>query len=68
LNRKRGLPLGLNRIRIEYEGETGDWFGLLLASPEEMRMLSQRAGLSLSETIGPDKMGSYTGVIKKALF
>lgn len=54
-------------IRIEYEGETGDWFRLLLASPEEMRMLSQRARLRLSETIGPDETGSYIGIIRKAL-
>lgn len=67
-NRKRGLPPGLAMIRIEYEGETGDWFGLLLASPEEMSMLSQAAELRLAETIGPDQTGSYIGVIKKALY
>jgi SAM-dependent methyltransferase len=66
LNRRRGFPAGLVTIRMEYAGENGDWFQLLMASPEEMRMLSQRAGLVLSEIIGPDEAGFYIGVIKKA--
>jgi hypothetical protein len=51
---------------MEYAGENGDWFQLLMASPAEMRMLCQRAGLTLSEIIGPDEAGFYIGVIKKA--
>jgi len=65
LNRKRGLPLGLVTIRLEYGGEVGSWFKLLLASPEEMKMLSAKAGLKLIKTIGPADGPFYIGVIKK---
>ncbi|WXG43711.1 MAG: class I SAM-dependent methyltransferase [Promethearchaeati archaeon SRVP18_Atabeyarchaeia-1] len=65
-NRRRGLPVGLVTIRLEYGGEVGDWFNLLLASPEEMKMLSEKAGLELVQTIGLDEGPSYVGVIKKA--
>jgi ubiquinone/menaquinone biosynthesis C-methylase UbiE len=66
LNRKRGRPVGLVTIRLEYGDEAGDWFKLLLASPEEMRELCQRAGLRLSDIIGPDETSYYIGVIKKS--
>lgn len=65
LNRKRGLPAGLVTLRLEYGGEEGNWFTLLLASPEEMKMLSAKAGLKLTKTIGPDNGPFYIGVIKK---
>ncbi len=65
LNRKRGLPLGLVSIRLEYGGEEGDWFKLLLASPEEMKMLSQKAGLELANTICHRDEPFYIGVIRK---
>lgn len=65
LNRKRGLPVGLVTIRIEYNGEVGEWFKLLLASPEEMKMLSTKAGLQLTKTIGPADGPFYIGVIEK---
>lgn len=65
LNRKRGLPVGLVTVRLEYGGEVGNWFKLLLASPEEMKMLSAKAGLKLAKTIGPANGPFYIGVIKK---
>jgi len=65
LNRKRGLPAGLVTIRLEYGGEVGNWFKLLLASPEEMKTLSTKAGLKLTKTIGPANGPFYIGVIKK---
>ena len=65
LNRKRGLPAGLVTIRLEYGGEVGNWFKLLLASPEEMKMLSAKADLKLTKTIGPADGPFYIGVIKK---
>ena len=65
LNRKRGLPVGLVTVRLEYSGEVGNWFKLLLVSPEEMKMLSAKAGLKLTKTIGPADGPFYIGVIKK---
>lgn len=65
MNRKRGLPAGLVTVRLEYAGEVGNWFKLLLASPEEMKMLSAKAGLKLTQTIGPANGPFYIGVIKK---
>jgi SAM-dependent methyltransferase len=65
LNRRRGRPAGLVKIRLEYGDEADDWYDLLLASPEEMKKLCQRAGLELGEIIGPDETTYYVGVIKK---
>jgi len=65
LNRKKGLPIGLVTLRLEYGGEAGNWFKLLLASPEEMKTLSARAGLKLTQTIGPANGPFYIGVIQK---
>ena len=65
LNRGRGRPAGLVTIRLEYDDEAGDWFDLLLASPEEMRKLSERAGLELGDIFGLDETTYYIGVIKK---
>jgi SAM-dependent methyltransferase len=65
LNRKRGKPLGLVSIRLEYAGAEGSWFKLLLASPEEMKMLSKKAGLELADTIGHHDEPFYIGVIEK---
>ena len=66
LNRLRGRPAGLVTIRLEYGDEAGEWFNLLLASPEEMKKLCQRAGLKLGDIIGPDETTYYIGVIKKS--
>ena len=65
LNKKRGLPVGLVKIRLEYGGEVGNWFKILLALPEEMEMLSAKAGLKLTKTVGPANGPFYIGVIKK---
>jgi len=52
-------------IRVEYNGEVGDWFKLLFASPCEMRSLSEKAGLKLVRTIMEEGDASYIGVIRK---
>jgi len=44
LNRKRGRPIGQVTIRIEYKGELGDWFDLLLVSPSDMARIGEAAG------------------------
>ncbi len=65
-NLERGRPAGLIRLRIEYEGEVGDWFELLLAAPQEMATLGMRSGWRLREGYyaeGRDAM--YTAVMEK---
>jgi len=65
-NRKKGLPSGLVKIRLEYNDEATEWFKLLLASPEEMKMLSKKANLELGKTMGPANGPFYIGIIKKS--
>ena len=64
-NRKKGLPPGLVTIRIEYNGEVGDWFEILFASPQEMRSRSEKAGLTFVRAIKEEGESSYVGVIRK---
>jgi len=53
------------RARIEYNGDKGDWFYLLMASPQELRRLITRTGWDISNIIkGRD--GFYGAVLKKS--
>ncbi|MFQ6073781.1 MAG: class I SAM-dependent methyltransferase [Candidatus Bathyarchaeia archaeon] len=61
LNRKRGLPIGLVTLRLEYGGEAGEWFKLLLASPEEMKMLSAKAASNSPKRSDPPMGLSTSG-------
>jgi SAM-dependent methyltransferase len=62
-NRSEGRPPGLVRLRLKYNGETGDWFDLRLAQPEEMQYVAERAGWSFERKIGD--FGYYVGVLRK---
>jgi len=64
LNRKRGRPIGQVTIRFEYKGEFGDWFGLLLVSPDEMDEICKPAGWS-PDQIFKDKNGMYAAILRK---
>lgn len=44
LNRKSGRPIGQATLRIEYKGEFGDWFDLLMVGPREMEEIARAAG------------------------
>lgn len=62
-NRKRGLPIGQVKIKLEYKKAVSSWFYLLLVTPEEMRKLAEETGWSFDKLIvGQD--ASYIGVLR----
>jgi len=63
LNRKRGRPIGQVTIRIEYKGELGDWFDLLLVSPSDMARIAEAAGWKM-ERLFKENAG-YAAVLSK---
>ena len=63
LNRKRGRPIGQVTIRIEYKGELGDWFDLLLASPSDMARIGEAAGWKM-ERLFKENVG-YAAVLSR---
>lgn len=62
-NQSRDRPIGLVRLRIHYRGLTGQWFELLLSSPEEMSEVAEHGGWHLTETFGERKY--YVGLLEK---
>ena len=50
LNRSRGRPPGLVKIRIGFRGEFDDWFDLLLVGEEEMREVIAPTGWKIKTT------------------
>ena len=64
LNRKRGRSIGQVTIRFECKGEVGDWFDLLLVSPDEMEEICKPAGWSLAQ-IFRDKNDMYAAILRK---
>lgn len=64
LNRKRSKPIGQVTIRFECEGEAGDWFDLLLASPDEMEEICKPVGWDLDK-IFKGKNGMYAAILRK---
>jgi len=62
-NRAIGRPIGQVTIRIEYKGEFGDWFDLLLASPSDMARISEAAGWRM-ERLFRENAG-YAAVLSK---
>ncbi|TFF91137.1 class I SAM-dependent methyltransferase [Candidatus Thorarchaeota archaeon] len=63
-NRDRGHPPGLVKIRLRYKGVTGNWWRLLLATPELMKSIAEKAGWNVAEILGDESI--YVGVLKKA--
>jgi hypothetical protein len=43
-NRAHGRPIGQVTVRVEYAGQVGPWFDLLIATPEEVSLLAGQAG------------------------
>lgn len=43
-NRARGRPIGQVTLRVEYGGQTGPWFDLLMVAPDEVGVLAEKAG------------------------
>lgn len=64
-NRKQGRPSGQIIIRVEYKGEIGDWFSLLMVSPEELKELIKDTGWFILKLIEPEQGGNYGAVLEK---
>lgn len=62
-NRRAGRPPGQLRIRLEYQGEAGEWFDWLHAGPAEIEDLAGGAGWAL-ERIVDAASGPYAGVLR----
>ena len=65
--RKRAKTVEKIKARIEYNGETGNWFFLLMASPEELRSLIKGTGWIISKIIKGDD-GFYGALLEKELW
>lgn len=64
LNRKRGMPIGQVTIRFECKGEVGDWFDLLLVSPDEMEEICKLADWSLAQIFRGEN-DLYAAILRK---
>jgi SAM-dependent methyltransferase len=67
-NRQRGRPPGLVTIRLEFRGEIGPWFDLLLATPEEMAEIAEASGWHMEEVYRDETerwRGLYAAVLVK---
>jgi len=64
LNGKRRRPVGQVTLRIEYKGEVGEWFDLLMVTPKEMEEICMPAGW-ITENIYKSENGLYAAVLMK---
>ena len=64
-NRKAGKPSGQVKLRIEYKGEIGDWFDLLMVSPQELKELIKNTGWGVLK-IAEGEGGTYGAVLGKS--
>ncbi len=66
-NLRRKRPPGLITLRVRYKGKVGDWFDLLLVSPEELARLAEGTGWELVRVIweGGYMPGDYVGVLER---
>jgi SAM-dependent methyltransferase len=66
-NIRSGRPPGLLRLRIEYQGEVGDWFDLLIVAPQDMAALGMQSGWTLRVGFYAEgREPFYTAVLEKA--
>ncbi|MHA1910344.1 MAG: class I SAM-dependent methyltransferase [Candidatus Kariarchaeaceae archaeon] len=63
-NREEGKPPGLVRIRLELDEIIGEWWDLLMVSPEEMKELASQTGWKIVDVLGPIK--NYIAILEKA--
>ena len=63
----RGRPSGLLRLRGRYKGRAGDWFDLLLVTPEELATLARDTGWDLVRVVAEDGYpnGDYIGILDR---
>lgn len=63
-NIKAGRPAGLIKIRIEYKGILGEWFKILMVSPQELKKLLSGTGWKILKII-EELDGTYGAVLEK---
>lgn len=65
-NITRGRPAGQLTLRVRYKGRAGDWFHLLLLSPEDLARIAHESGWELVRVIwgGGYAPGDYVGVLE----
>lgn len=64
MNRKRGRPPGLVKIRVGFQGEYDDWLELLIVGEEELVEVLEPTGWTL-ERIYESEGANYTAILKK---
>lgn len=65
-NLARRRPPGLLTLRVRYKDQVGDWFDLLIQSPEDLARLGQQTGWDLVRVIweGGYSPGDYMAVLE----
>lgn len=63
-NLRVGKPIGQVTIRIEYKGEAGDWFDLLMVSKGEIEEICKSTGWEINKTF-EDEDDMFAYVLKK---
>ena len=65
-NLARRRPPGLLTLRVRYKDRIGDWFDLLLQSPEDLARLAQQSGWVLTRVVmeGGYSRGDYIGILE----
>lgn len=66
-NIRRGRPPGLLTLRVRYKGRVGDWFDLLLLSPEDLARLVRGTGWDLVRVLrdGGTAPEDYIAVLRR---
>jgi SAM-dependent methyltransferase len=66
MNRDRGKPIGLVRLRINYEDKKGDWFDLLFVESKEVENFIKGTGWTVEKMLTSDEpLESLYGVVLK---
>ena len=63
MNRRRGKPPGLIRLRIGFQGRFGDWFQMLWMSQEELAEIVEPTGWAISRVYS--EASDYIAVLRK---
>jgi len=68
MNRARGKPAGLVRLRVNFEDEKGDWFDLLFLELHEIETFVKGTGWELVKLVLPEdpKDSRYGAVLRNA--
>jgi SAM-dependent methyltransferase len=64
MNRRRGEPPGLVRVRIGFQGRFGEWFDLLFIGEEELAEIVETTGWEISKIYGSED-ATYVAVLTK---